>query len=98
MISPIRILDLKYFRLYWRHDTPNDPIEIWSEIGPDDYEMRKVECYADGRRDPASGDMNSELLAVFPFSEGDRPLGEDLELVEISKTDFERIWSSSTST
>lgn len=40
-----------YLKVLWLHDFADEPVELLSEIGPDGYEMRKVERYRDGRLD-----------------------------------------------
>lgn len=38
-----------YIRVRWLHSSPDDPIELWSELDVDRAEVRKVEMWADGR-------------------------------------------------
>lgn len=40
---------MRYWKVYWHHDFPDEPIAIYSEIGTDDYESRRVEEFRNGR-------------------------------------------------
>ncbi|HEY1216196.1 MAG TPA: hypothetical protein VGE93_21415, partial [Bryobacteraceae bacterium] len=40
---------VRYLKVAWHHDFAEDPVEIFSEVGDDDYEVRKVELFHDGR-------------------------------------------------
>ena len=42
-----------YERVRWHQDDPEYPVLIWSEIGADRYETRKVERYPDGHEERA---------------------------------------------
>jgi hypothetical protein len=37
-----------YFRCQWDHDLEGAPTDIWSEIGADRFETRKLEYFSDG--------------------------------------------------
>ncbi len=38
---------MKYLKVKWRHHHINEPIEIYSEINQDGWEIRKVELFHD---------------------------------------------------
>jgi Domain of unknown function (DUF6881) len=42
----------RYQKVLWRHDLPDEPVALYSEI-ESGYEVRKVEVYRDGRYDYA---------------------------------------------
>ena len=44
---------VRYQRVIWRHEFENEPTLLWSEIGDDGFETRKVDEYRDGRLDYA---------------------------------------------
>ena len=39
---------MEYLKVKWRHHHPDEPIEIYSEINQDRWEVRKVEVFRDG--------------------------------------------------
>ena len=41
---------MRYLYVKWLHKDPGAPVHIYSEVGDDSYERRKVEIYADGRK------------------------------------------------
>ncbi|SFW85461.1 DUF6881 domain-containing protein [Chitinophaga sancti] len=90
---------MRYLKVKWIHDEIDDPVLIYSEIGDDDYEQRKIEVYPD----------NSFGLASLDFEFGGSGLGDapvpgtkEIEAdpqflpVEISMEEFERIWKEYT--
>lgn len=86
---------MRYQRVAWHHDLEHEPVVLFSEIGSDDYECRKVDEYRDGRLDYADGERatGSTLL-------GDQQM-PPLETVNadpefsgetIGAADFEAVW------
>jgi len=45
-----------YIRVRWLHNHPDDPVELWSELDSERFEIRKVEVWHDGRVGFASRD------------------------------------------
>ncbi len=87
---------MRYQRVKWHHDHADEPTVLYSEIGEDGWEVRKVDEYSDGRLDPASTkiEAGSTMLGVQPVP----PLEEInadavFEGAEISPQDFEAVWS-----
>jgi hypothetical protein len=39
---------MRYIDVEWKHDFNDEPTRLVSEIGPDDYETRKLEFFPDG--------------------------------------------------
>ena len=37
-----------YIKVRWKHDDPNDPILLYSEMDDERWEVRKVEVFTDG--------------------------------------------------
>ncbi|MEU3856976.1 hypothetical protein AB0F03_06305 [Streptomyces sp. NPDC028722] len=62
---------MRYLKVAWHHTSPDDPVIIWSEIGEDGYEVRKVEQFADGRLGyaDASTSVGGSELGEFPVPE-----------------------------
>lgn len=88
--------EVRYIRVRWRHNNSNEPELLYSELGADRCEVRKVEVWADGRRGLA--DQTTELgetrLGVGPLP----PLEEiaadpEFELEVIEAREFESEWA-----
>lgn len=86
----------EYLKVRWLHQDPQYPILLFSEIGKDRYELRKVEVYADGRLEFAaeewsSGDTALGDLPVPPVAE----IAADPEFMveSTSRTEFEMMWA-----
>ena len=58
----------RHQEVVWHHQHRAEPIRLYSEIGADGYELRKVEVYADGGMDYAvrSIQTGTTMLGVVP--------------------------------
>lgn len=89
-----------YSKCKWIHESKEDPILIYSEIGSDRYETRKVEVFRNGflgyadsnRKSPNTG------LGTMPFP-GFKEINNDpeFEITEITKEEFEDTWQKALS-
>lgn len=85
----------------WVHTFDSEPIHIFSEIGEDGYESRKVEQFADGRIGFTDGkhSQNGSELSPQPFPALSDLNGIDewerLYSVEITQAEFEQVWLQS---
>ncbi|NEA26854.1 DUF6881 domain-containing protein [Actinomadura bangladeshensis] len=85
-----------YLKVEWFHDFDDEPVEIYSEVGEDGYESRKIEIFRDGRLEYA--DEHRESGATF-LSEA--PVGAVEEIAArdefrpraISEQEFEEVWA-----
>ncbi|WP_289032165.1 hypothetical protein [uncultured Paraglaciecola sp.] len=86
---------MRYIDVEWKHDCKDEPTRLVSEIGPDNYETRKLEFFPDGSVGYAfesKESLNTRLgIDVVP------PLKEINSLEEfqgktISKKQFELLW------
>jgi hypothetical protein len=90
---------MRYQRVIWRHDFEGAPTVLWSEIGDDGFETRKVDEYRDGRLDYADEDTRTGMTLL-----GDQPIpsldeinaDEEFTAASISPSDFERVWRGAT--
>ncbi|MFI6368813.1 DUF6881 domain-containing protein [Nocardia sp. NPDC050630] len=87
---------MRYLKVLWSHDFDTEPVELFSEIGEDGYEARKVDVYRDGRLDWA--DAGSETGTTFLSSGPLPPLDEinseaDFVAEMIEASEFENVWS-----
>jgi hypothetical protein len=90
---------MRYQRVLWRHNFRDEPSVLWSEIGDDGFETRKVDEYRDGRLDYADENTRSGTTLL-----GDQPVptldeinaDEEFTAAPISPSDFERVWQRAT--
>lgn len=87
---------MSYIKVKWIHSFPDDPVWLYSELNADRWETRKVEIFADGSRGYASATESGgeTCLGEVPVP----PLLEissdpEFEPVEITKEEFEDVWS-----
>jgi hypothetical protein len=91
---------MRYLHVTWRHDNPEDPVELYSELDEGSREVRKVEVFPDGRLGCAGGTgaTESTRLGLVPVPPVDE-IARDPQFIpqEISKADFERVWQKARS-
>ena len=90
---------MRYLKVQWHHDDPDEPVVLYSEIDAQRYETRKVEEYADGRLDHADAihESGTTFLGEAPVP----PLDEIAEQgeftpVETTQDEFELVWHRAT--
>ena len=86
---------MRYLYVKWLHKDPGAPVHLYSEIGDDSYERRKVEIYADGRKGFADGteQAGGTILGVMPVpSLKEIAAQPEYEPKEIEQEEFQRIW------
>ncbi|MET9852166.1 hypothetical protein ABZY57_04335 [Streptomyces sp. NPDC006450] len=89
---------MRYIKVSWEHNFPDEPILCLSEIGDDDYETRKVNVYSDGRSEWADDghETPSIGLSEIPFPElGEISRQPEFLAEEISAAEFDQAWRSS---
>ncbi|GAA5196399.1 hypothetical protein GCM10023322_65230 [Rugosimonospora acidiphila] len=88
---------MRYIKVLWHHDCPEDPIELYSEIGDDGWEARKIELYRDGRYGRASseGSTGSTGLSDEQIPDlAEIAALEEFTPNEISAAEFETVWQN----
>ena len=86
---------MRYMYVKWLHKDPGAPVQIYSEIGDDSYERRKVEIYKNGRKGFAdtSEEYGGTALGVMPVPPlKDIAAQPEFEPKEISAEEFQKIW------
>jgi hypothetical protein len=88
-----------YIRCEWFHDFEDEPCSIYSELGDERYETRKIEVFKDGTTTRASTeDLKSDPMALAdqatPSLEEVNAYPE-FHMEEISKAEFEDLWKPS---
>jgi hypothetical protein len=88
-------LEMTYMKVEWLHDCRDEPVELYSELDANRWEVRKVEELRDGTcwyawKNVATG---SSVLAEKRIPRLDE-IGRDPQFLptEISKEDFEALW------
>ena len=86
-----------YLRVRWLHDQRDEPVELWSELDAERYEIRKVEFWLDGRVGFASLEQSSgsTMLGTLPIPALSE-IAADPEFApeQISKREFENCWQA----
>jgi len=87
---------MRYVRVIWKIDKPNEPFKILTEIDELNMETRKVHVYLDGHRERADArnhDVDTEL-SYEPFPTVDE-INEDPQFVasNMPKEEFEVEWN-----
>ncbi|MHA6194720.1 DUF6881 domain-containing protein [Pseudomonas wadenswilerensis] len=85
---------MKYLKVEWIHDFPDEPIFIYSELDDANWELRKVEVFRDGSTLAAGGGVRSEgHLSDEPLP-GNDEISQDSQFIlkEIDHGDFEIAW------
>ena len=90
-------ISMRYIDVKWLHDNEKYPIRLVSEIGSDDYEIRKLEFFKDGRCGFASefeASLGVELGSATVPSLDEINTDCEFDGEEISQSDFERLWAT----
>ena len=88
-------MNMRYIDVEWIHDLEDEPFRLVSEIGDDNFELRKLEFCRNGKLGFASGETHTEntmlgIVEVPPLEE----INSDVEFqgISISKHKFEQLW------
>lgn len=88
---------MRYIDVKWLHDSDEYPIRLVSEIGSDDYEIRKLEFFKDGRCGFAcesEASLGVELGYATVPSLDEINENSEFDGKEISQSNFEKLWTS----
>ena len=84
-----------YIKVFWKHDFPDEPILMFSELDNNRNEVRKVEVYRGNRLGYAceKNNKNGTLLSECQLPELS-VINEDIQFEgkEIEKDEFEKVW------
>jgi uncharacterized protein DUF6881 len=86
---------MRYLKVIWHHDFPDQPVIWYAEIGDDGYETRAIEVYRDGRYDYADEQRSTgeTILAEAPIpSAEDIAKNAELSPTVIAVEEFENVW------
>lgn len=86
---------MTYIKVSWKHDFPDEPILMFSELDDDRNEIRKVEVYRGNWLGYACKyrNKNGTLLSECELPELS-VINEDIQFegIEIEKDEFEKVW------
>jgi hypothetical protein len=86
---------MRYLKVAWHHDLPDEPVWWYAEIGDDGYSTRVVEVYRDGRHDYADAQRStgSTILAEAPIPDvADLAKPDEFTPAVIDQAEFEQAW------
>ena len=88
---------MRYLKVKWLQDSPDYPVLLYSELDAQDWEVRKVEVYADGRmnfadHDERSGDTKLGIEPFSPEEEASVAADPEFEPFTITAEEFEKVW------
>lgn len=90
---------MEYWKVEWHHGFAEEPVVLYSEIGPDRWETRRVQGYRDGRllRADAEHESGDVFLAEIPFGDiGEVAAQEEFSARVIDRRAFEDVWRRAT--
>ncbi|MFE3592981.1 DUF6881 domain-containing protein [Streptomyces niveus] len=86
---------MEHWKVEWVHDFSAEPVTIYSEVGDDGYETRKIQKFRDGRILKAdehheTGEIGLSEAPVGPIEEvAEQP---EFHAFHISLSEFEELW------
>jgi hypothetical protein len=88
---------MRHQRIVWLHDLATEPVVLYSEIDDQEWEVRKVDEFRDGRLAWADADHENDATGTRLGTEPVPPLAEiladpEFQGGEIGLADFEAIW------
>ena len=87
---------MRYIDVTWKHDFEDEPVRLISEIGKDNFEVRKIEIFKDGTVDYAESydkDTGTMLGIAEVPSICEINSQDEFQGAEINKTEFDELWS-----
>ena len=86
---------MNYIRVFWRHNNPGNPVELWSELDEGRNEIRKIYIFSDGSMQVASENFSTGeiILGLEPVPENEE-INRELEFdaKDMDEAEFEKIW------
>jgi Domain of unknown function (DUF6881) len=95
------VTEQSYFRCRWLHDSPDYPVELWSALDTQRYEVRKIAIWRDGRVGYATTteEVGGTMLGTVPVPPLDEIAADpQFEPQAISQEAFEAEWRRRLST
>ena len=88
---------MRYHKVLWHHDLPDDPAIRYAEISSG-REVRKIEVFRDGRHDYAgtSGSTGTTTLSESLTPADEINQDPQFSATTIPASEFERVWQRAT--
>jgi hypothetical protein len=89
-----------YLKVQWHHDFPDEPVTLYSEVGGDGYESRKVNLFPGGCLEWADEEhetAHTGLGAIPVPSIAEIDDQNELSAAKISRGTFEALWTQARS-
>ena len=87
---------MRYMKCIWKHNFPDDPVLLYSELDEERWEVRKVEVFASGALQYADAETSTgdTGLGLVPTPEL-AVIAQDPEFEpsQITREEFEEIWA-----
>jgi hypothetical protein len=86
---------MRYLRVVWHHDFDDEPVELYSKLDDEGYEVRKVEIYRNGLRnyaDSVKSTGQTELGEIPVPSIEEIAEQEEFSPTWIGPAQFEEAW------
>ncbi|WP_372410589.1 hypothetical protein [Streptomyces luteireticuli] len=86
---------MEYWKVVWHHDFKEEPVVLFSEIGADRYETRKVAEFRDGQVLKADESHEGPMvgLSEVPVGVIEDVMGQpEFSASLISHREFEEVW------
>ncbi|WP_405921830.1 DUF6881 domain-containing protein [Streptomyces sp. NBC_00122] len=90
---------MEHWKVEWFHESEEDPSLIYSEIGDDGYEVRKVHLYGDGRLLKSDEWHESTEIGLSEVPVGtieDVTSQPDFSAIRVPLAEFQEIWAAAT--
>jgi hypothetical protein len=90
---------MEYIKVIWKHDIPDEPIVLYSELDDNRWETRKVEVFRVGSPGYAgqTSSSRSTRLGIVPVPELSKIASDpEFEPMKITKEEFEKVWLEAT--
>src|SRR5579859_7745079 len=88
---------MRYLKVHWKHENPDEPRWLYSELDDQRWERRKIDVFPDGRWGFAD---EHEEVGGSALGEAATPAMEQLnadpayDATEIDRAEFEGLWST----
>jgi hypothetical protein len=91
-----QVVRYTYLLVRWKDAPSDEPVELWSELDEQRWEVRKVEVWADGRVGYAveGEEFGGTHLSLEPLPPNEYIASQpEFEPTEVSRAEFEARWN-----
>ena len=87
---------MTYLLVKWKHEHPDEPVVLYSELDARRMERRKIDIFPDGRWGYADGqeEVGGTMLGEAPTPSVEQISADpQFEAEEIEEAEFEKLWA-----